>query len=294
MSDDKKRSKQSAEAPRGPSTFKFDPDALVIIGVDTKDGPEHPLYDPRAFRPLDENRLAMYVRLGIRVPIKVKHDGNRDVVVDGRGRVLYARAIKRQQIAAGVAPDEIIKVPALMERGTDEDLFGLSRALNLHDADDALANAKSVQRMMAFGKSEEDCAHTMGKSVQTIKNWLAMLDLAPEVQQSMLAQEMTPTAALQLAQLPRQEQIATLQEIKEETAAGHKPTVERVKAKVAEKAGREANPNTPKAKLEKVTALLMKLSGTANPSKGDLETYLDKISRVVTGHTVAKLGDIGD
>lgn len=303
MSEDKNRSRQAAEAPRGPSTFKFDPDQLVIIGVDTEDGPEHPLYDPRAFRELKPEKKAMYRRLGVRVPVKFKHMKvklrgakeftDADVVIDGKGRTLYARAIKRDMEAAGADPADFIKVPGLSERGSDEDLFGISRALNQHEADGPLENAKSVQRMISYGKSEEECAETMGVSGQTIRNWLSLLELDPAVQQEMGA-ALTPTAALALAQLPRAEQKEVLAEVKQEAAEGTKATVESVRRKVAEKSGKEHNPNTPKAKLERLEKILFKLSGQASPKKEDLEKAIDQMCRVVTGHTLEKLGDIGD
>lgn len=35
--------------------FFCDPHTVTIIGLDTKDGPEHPLWDERINRPLDKN-----------------------------------------------------------------------------------------------------------------------------------------------------------------------------------------------------------------------------------------------
>ena len=47
-------SKQALEGQRL-NAFGMDPDKLTIIGLDTDDGPEHPLYDERVRLPLDES-----------------------------------------------------------------------------------------------------------------------------------------------------------------------------------------------------------------------------------------------
>lgn len=284
------------DAPRGASTLKLGPHDVIIIGVDTDDGPDHPLYDDRAFRELDPGRLANFQRLGIRSPIFIKSDNRYDkpIVIDGRGRVRYAREIERLQKEAGVDPDEFIKLRALKEIGSNEDLFGLSRALNLHDRDDPLTTARNVERMISYGKSDAEAAIVFGVSEQSIRNYRAMLQLSPEAQEAVKTAKLTPTAALQLASLPRAEQNEVLAEVQAEAASGKKPTVQRVRSKVAEKSGKEPNPNSPKMRIEKATNLLMKLSEIGNPTKDTLVEYMDKVCKAVTGHKLSELGDIGD
>lgn len=47
--------KQALDAPRK-QYWLLNPENLVIIGLDTNDGPEHPLWDTRIKLPIDKNR----------------------------------------------------------------------------------------------------------------------------------------------------------------------------------------------------------------------------------------------
>lgn len=267
---------------------------LKIVGVDVRtgqekpDGPEHPLYQDRAFRKIPEDRLLNYRYYGIQEPITVQVDGDDYLVVDGRGRTIGGRLVEAQQKAAGEATTILLKV--IVAKVPDEDLYGLAEALNIHDVDDTLAHAKSCQRMMNMGSSLEKIAMTKGVSQQTIRNWLGLLSAAPEVIAAVKAGEATPTVAVQLATLPKVDQVVVLAELKEDAKkTGGKITVEKANAKAREKAGK-APAQTPKAKLDRIGGILRKLS-TASQTKEELLSALDKISRLACGVAFEKLGD---
>lgn len=275
---------KSNELPRG-TYYMADPDELVIIGLDTADGPEHPLYDVRIKKPLDEAKVRNFRTYGVIKPITAKRDGVKLIVVDGRGRTRYARAVKALQAAAG---EETIRVPVMIKKGDDAHLFGVSRAANLHDADGPITTAKNAQRLIDMGKSVDEVADTFGVTTQTIRNWQAMLDLAPEVIQATIDAEVSTTAAIQLAPLPHAQQVELLSEIKEEAKAGVKPTVERTKRKVAEKAGKTAS-KTPKERIESARNLLVKYTGIASPTKEDMAGTIERVCRVLLSHGLDKL-----
>src|ERR1044071_4250279 len=92
MSDKKERNRDK-EAPRG-THYYADPDDLVIIGLDTDDGPEHPLYDPRIKGDISEPEIRNVEYFGIITPVQVRRYDNRLEVVNGRGRVRKARLVK--------------------------------------------------------------------------------------------------------------------------------------------------------------------------------------------------------
>jgi ParB family chromosome partitioning protein len=85
-----------AIAGRRLNAFAVDPDNLIIIGLDTDDGPEHPLYDERVKLPLDESTVLNIMAIGVKEPVLVrKTDGNPEVV-DGRRRTMHAREANRR------------------------------------------------------------------------------------------------------------------------------------------------------------------------------------------------------
>lgn len=281
------RRKTSVDAPRG-THFFVEPEDCIIIGLDTKDGPEHALYDERIKLPLDEERVANYAFYGVLKPVLVKKDGDRLLVIDGRQRVRYARAANKELKKRG---GDLIRVPVIVKKGDDADLFGMGRAANLHAASDLLANARDAQRYIGLGHDLAETARTFGVSQSTVRNWLAMLDLTPEVQAKVAAGEIGTVAAVQLAALPASEQLATVAEVHAEAKAnGHKVTSDKLANKAREKAGKVASANTPKDKLAKIDTLLRKLAKEwVKVGHPDLEDYMDKIARIVTGGNMDKL-----
>lgn len=222
------RRKQSLDAKRL-NAFSMDPDKLVIIGVDTDDGPEHPLWDTRAFLPIEESLVLNIMCYGIIEPVTAVKDGDRAVVVDGRRRVLHAREAKKRQEKAG---EVSVMVPLMVKRGSDGRLFGISRSANEHRAsDDLLTRAENAQRMIDLGESEETVAVTFGIKPQTVRIWLSLLDLDNTVKIAVKNGELSASAAAKLAKLPRAEQKTTLVELREQGKVTTKKTAARVRAK---------------------------------------------------------------
>lgn len=295
--------KTAIDAPRG-TFFKLNPSdpKLKIIGVDIRtgqtkvDGPEHRLYDPRALRPISPDRVKNYAYYGIREPITIEVDNDTGdyIVNDGRGRLLGARIVEQEQIKSGVPEGARIIVPALVAKGDEVDLLGLSSALNLHDAEGPVTLAQKAQRLIGYGRSITEVARVFGVSEQTIRNWQSLLtDLAPEVVAKVVAGEVTASAALQLASVPKADQVATLDDVKANITVGGssgKPSAAQVKKHVAEKAGKPAG-LTPKEKLDKVGDLMLKLAGLpkSERTKEALMEYVDRICKISTGKTLEKL-----
>ncbi len=283
------RKKTSIDAPRG-THFFVEPDECIIIGLDTKDGPEHALYDARINRPLNSDRVANYAFYGVLKPVLVKKDGDRLVVVDGRQRVRYARAANKELAKRG---EDLIRVPVIVKKGDDDDLFAMGRAANLHETSDLIDQARDAQRHIDRGHDHNETARAFGVSPSTLRNWLAMLNLAPEVQAKVTSGEIGTVAAVQLAQLPAAEQVATVAEVHTEAKAnGKRVTSDALANKAREKAGKTPSGNSPKEKLAKVDTLLRKLATKwveEGAAKADLEDYLSKIAKVVTGSSMDDL-----
>ena len=210
--------------------FLMDPDEITIIGLDTKDGPEHPLYDERIHLPIDEPLVLSLMAHGNKVPIAVRKNGDAIEAVDGRQRIRCGREANKRLNGEGKPP---IRLRVIPERGSDGDMFGvLILANELRQADGPLAKAEKLKRYMAMGYSEEEAAVTFGVTKTTIKNWIALLEVDPAVRNAVEAGTLPATAASKLASLSREEQKAALKEMQD---SGQKATVARASSKARSK-----------------------------------------------------------
>jgi ParB family chromosome partitioning protein len=196
--------KTAFEAPRG-NIYQLDPSAIVIIGLDTQHGPEHPLYDARIHEPLREATVLDIMKRGVIEPIAVRKDGVAAVVIDGRRRVMHAREANRRLEADG---KPLVKVPALSpHKGTDADHAELLVVLNEHREGDSMVNrARKAQAMLSRGFTEAQVAQMFAVSVSTLKNFLSLLDLSEMALKALADKTIGLTEAYGLAKKSRDEQ----------------------------------------------------------------------------------------
>ncbi len=247
------------------SYFVFDPGEVCIIGIDTNDGPEHPLFDAESNAhkaEQDDANIANVRTFGVLKPILFERDGDRVIVVDGRTRVRWARCAAKLQKAAG---EEVLVVPGLPKRGDGAMLYGISRAANTHRPDDTpLQNARNAQRLIDMGRSEEEAAIAFGVTKLTMRQWLSLLTLDPKVQR-LVERGMAIGAASKLAKLPRSEQVARLAQLKD---AGEKPTARAVTNKLREANGK-APTETAAQKLKRIAAVVDEVFGDGSVCGGN-------------------------
>lgn len=211
---------QALEAKRL-NAFAMDPDDLTIVGLDTKDGEEHPLYDERIKLPVEE-KLVLNIRVyGVLEPVLVRKNGDVVEVVDGRQRVRAARQANEELRKAG---EELVQVPVMLKRGEDPTMIGVMISTNEHRREDELpVKIRKLERFMARGKTEDEAAVAFGVTKVTIKTWLRLLEAGPEINKALREGAINPSSAAKLAKLPREEQGAALREVLE-TAQGGKVT----------------------------------------------------------------------
>lgn len=201
--------------------FWCDPDELVIVGLDTDDGPEHPLYDPKTKRPLNEAKVLNVMRLGVRKAVLVRKDGDKAVLIDGRTRVRWAREANKRLKAEGREP---LRVRAFAERCSDEEAHDLMVSLNeVREEESPIERAKKLQRLLSRGRSEEEAAVIYGLALPTAKRLLSLLDLSDKVQAKVAAGELGIAEGAKLARLPRVEQEKAASTRTEARAKGEKP-----------------------------------------------------------------------
>jgi ParB family chromosome partitioning protein len=235
--------KQAIEGASRLNAFSVDPESLTIITDE-----QHPLYDERVKLPLDEKLVLNIAAHGVKQPVIITKDGDTLIVVDGRQRVRAATEANRRLAKEG---KETIRIPVMLQRGDDADLFGMSIFLNEQRQNDSmLVKAKKAQRLINLGRTEEEVAVVFGTSSAAIRQWVKLFDLAPQVRAAVDAGEISASAAAKLAPLTKAEQVKHLADLRVDAAAGKKTTTKKVAA-VAKKAKGEAVIEKPSTKLLK-------------------------------------------
>ncbi len=172
----------------------------------------HFLYDERVNLPLDKYMVANVKQCGVKTPIAVKRVDNQYIVVAGRQRVRWAQAANEELVKEGQAA---MKVPCIVERGADDDLFAHMIFENEVRKDDPpMIKAQKAQAYLARGHSEAEGARVFGVSRGAFRNWLKLLDTSSDVQAAVASGEIKPAAAIVLAELPQEKQVEAIVEIK--------------------------------------------------------------------------------
>jgi ParB family chromosome partitioning protein len=216
--------------------FTLEPERITLVT-----DPDHPLYDPRVLDDPDESMVRNIMVYGVIEPVVIRNNGETVEVIDGRGRVKAALEANRRLTAEGKQP---IRVPAILRRGPDADMFGVLVSANeCRREDNPLLKSVKAQRLIDMGKSVEEVAVAFGVRRQSVESWLSLGDVAQPVLDAVEAGDISATAAAQLSGLAREEQVKTFETMK---AEGGKLTVDRAK-----KAAREGDtaPKTPKSKM---------------------------------------------
>jgi ParB family chromosome partitioning protein len=187
--------------------WMFDPNELVII-EDENDA----LYDPRVKLPLDPALVQNILYQGVLEPVViVKREGDA-VVVDGRQRVRAAREAVKIAKERGLTE---VKVPAVLRRTDDRGALAVMISANeIRQDDGPLQRAEKCQRLLAAGYTEEELCTLFGKTKNTINNWLSLLEVFAPVRKAIERGELAASAAPQLKNLPKEEQLAAVEEAK--------------------------------------------------------------------------------
>lgn len=210
-------SSQAFEASRG-SFFRFDPCVLVIIGIDTDDGPDHPLFDERVREREDSPSLQALAKNiayhGIIEPVIIRKDGGVAQVIAGRRRVRAARIANVLLADQGKA---LVEVPCIIRKGEDEDLMGVAVSENeVREPDAFLARARKAARLINSGRSISKVAVDFGVQEPAVRRWLAVLDLDEVILAAIREGRIAPYSALELVELPRDQQVSTFEKLMED------------------------------------------------------------------------------
>lgn len=234
--------KQAFDGKRMGGVFRLDPDDLVIIGLDTSDGEEHPYYDHDIEKPIPEGFIKNLMGIGVREPIHIIKDPDHPgtgVVVGGRKRTRGLREANKRLLQMGEPPHLI---PCIYERGEESDFIALDISTNEHHyGSSELTRARKVKRLLNRGMDTREVAVHCGVTPQTIRNWVKFLELSEPTKKAVDDGKLSMSAALDLHGMPVKEQDLMLRKLLATTAnSGKKPTSKEVKKEKAKKTGKRA------------------------------------------------------
>lgn len=188
------------------NAFGMFPEDLTIVGLDTDDGPEHPCYDERIHDKIDDAFVKNIERFGVLEDVLVRKNGPLVEVLVGRKRVLAQRMVNEKLVAQGQERRRV-RVSLRQPTSDAETLAIIVSENEQRHQDDPMVRAKKAARMVSFGGTEEDVSIAFGITRAHTKNLLGLLDLDPKVQKMVSAGELRWSAAVQLRDLTRKDQV---------------------------------------------------------------------------------------
>jgi ParB-like chromosome segregation protein Spo0J len=199
------------------NAFGMDPHKLVLIGHDTDDGPEHPLFDPRILefkklgRKAVEYLIPSLLEEGfIHYPL-VRKNGNDVEVGVGRNRVFAARFIVEEKLWTR---QEAFEVPVVLKKYTDERWRSVILAENFRRKDsDPITEARALAEFVKHQPSRERLREITGMGPAAIEKLLALVQMPGAVQQKVLAHKVPRAVAMELARMNTRDQMAGIDEL---------------------------------------------------------------------------------
>jgi ParB-like chromosome segregation protein Spo0J len=204
------------------------------------------------------------------VPIIIAKRDDVAVVVDGRHRVRAARIVNRRRKARGEAP---LSIECKIVRGTESSLAETSSLANaVRFDDDVETQIEKLKRHMDRGLSLDHCARMLGKSVVTLKGWLAYEDGAVvEVKKAVEGGRLSQSAASHIAKLAPDEQRKAL-DAALSLPAGAKLTRKAAKT-AAKRASKPESNSIETLSIRETRKLLTAVSEKKHPSNTSEKTF---------------------
>lgn len=267
-----KKNGRADDAPRK-EVKMYDPSEVIIIGFDTDDGPSHPLYDGESnAAPVLETDVVFTYEHGVIQPVSAKRDGDKVLIVCGRGRTRQLREANKRRIADGLEP---WLLPVQVVKGDTIKMLAIKHGENSHRRDqNPLARARACYEL-SQQMPEEKAANVMGLGLRQFRDTIKLLDLAPAVAKAITKGDLSASAGMEMAELSEADQVVKLAEL---STSGAKPTIRDVKAKVREAQGK-APIVTSAQRIERALDVITKLDDGA--TKDVLWATLRKIKSML-------------
>lgn len=277
--------KQAIEGASRVNAFRIAPERenVIIIGRDTDHGPgEHPLFDKSATTPPKRELVNSMKLFGWQAGsvILLRKDGDHLVVVNGRERTKAARQANMELEAEGA--DWRVEMIVMLEKAEDGDVVRSMIVLNeLNRVDDMLERGRKALVMQNHGKSLKDIATAFGVTTSSVSQMMKLAtDCAKPLIEAIERNEISGSLALQLADMPREQQVSEYERLK---AEGKLSVGEAKKVAQSARASRESTSSDkpkrlPIGALRKICALHEK-----NELKAEIDPMALKVLRCLLG-----------
>jgi hypothetical protein len=242
-----------------------DPNDVIIVGLDTEDGPEHPLCDITSNNtPISEAGVLYAYQHGISDMCTAVRDGDKILIQKGRKRTRELREANLRRIRDGLDP---WRLPVFMAKGA-YDAPGMRRSRIMENwlrrNIDPVTKSREAQELIDHGEmTEEDLCIQLEIKKPQLKNILALQSLSAPVLAEITSGRLTPTAAAPLIKLSVADQKSKLAEIL--APGAKKPTVRAVRAATSGK----SDAPTPKMRLRRATEILQSIAADLAAILGD-------------------------
>ena len=211
------------------TTYRVDPLSLILIGLDTDDGPEHFLYQDRVKRKIPADQIETALQHGVGVIECAKLAGyDSPVVVSGRQQTKALRLANEK-----LAPKDRWQIEYKLVKGSPQDLMVYMIKENALRTDQTpLEKAQDSKKLQDNGATLEETAVAFGVSKQCIKDWNKVLEFEPVVLKAVRNGKISAYKALtEFRKTPPEKQEEKLEKVLAEVAPAPKVPGERAKPK---------------------------------------------------------------
>ncbi len=205
-SGDKDRNRVPFGGSRGGDIIRLWPEDIVVPS-----DPGHPLYQPgRVEEPLEDRIVDGICEVGVLQPVTVRKrdDGSPELVI-GKKRVLHAREANKRLKKKGIEPKQI---PCIYVKTNDQESVVRMVMENSHRKNlSPSQEAEDVRKLEVAGYDQDAIARMLGKSLDTIKNMVAVAELHDDVKAALDQEKVRLIDAVRkLGKLEKAEQPAAL------------------------------------------------------------------------------------
>ena len=199
---------------------------------------------------------------GLITPITVKNKGSKYIIIAGERRFRAHQLLKRKRIPAYI-----------LESDSNKDLMYMALIENIQREDlNAIEQARAYQHLKDnLDTSITEIAKTIGKSRPAVSNTLRLLQLPPEIQDSILAGEINEGQARVILQKnTTQGRIALWKRILRE-----KMSVRKVEASVSKQSKWQKQLEDIQNKISRAIGVKVTIKKSKKTGKGYLKIYFD-------------------
>ncbi len=204
----------------------------------------HDLYDPRSDEPPDEALAQSLIDHGMRTAMRVRSEGGKLYIVNGRRRHRAVERARAMQKAAGVP----VTVQCKVEHEKGNASYGMLVDNLFQRPHSDVQKGEFAARLEAHGESRAKIARLFGVTPQTIAHWIALGNATADVKAAVQSGAIGATVAAELSKAPAEVRKAALADPKALKGAG---AAERVRKARRAPAVEDASAPVPPACLKR-------------------------------------------